>query len=46
MTNAKSARSWFLESAKDQQAIAKHFVAISTSTESVAEFGIDTKQYV
>ncbi|MGR9013367.1 MAG: glucose-6-phosphate isomerase [Gammaproteobacteria bacterium] len=43
MTNAKSARSWFLDSAKDQQAIAKHFVAISTSTKNVAEFGIDTK---
>jgi glucose-6-phosphate isomerase len=43
MTNAKSARSWFLDSAKDQQAIAKHFVAISTNTRNVAEFGIDTK---
>jgi glucose-6-phosphate isomerase len=42
MTNAKSARSWFLDSAQDQQAIAKHFVAISTSAENVAEFGIDT----
>ena len=42
MTNAKSARSWFLDSAQDQQAIAKHFVAISTSTRNVAEFGIDT----
>ncbi len=43
MTNAKSARSWFLESAEDQQAIAKHFVAISTSAENVADFGIDIK---
>ncbi|MGZ4992240.1 MAG: glucose-6-phosphate isomerase, partial [Methylobacter sp.] len=42
MTNAKSARSWFLDSAKNQQAIAQHFVAISTSTKNVAEFGIDT----
>lgn len=42
MTNAKSARSWFLDSAQNQQAIAKHFVAISTSTNNVAEFGIDT----
>jgi len=42
MTNAKSARRWFLESALDQQAIAKHFVAISTNTQRVAEFGIDT----
>jgi glucose-6-phosphate isomerase len=43
MTNAKSARSWFLDSAQDPLAIAKHFVAISTNTENVAEFGIDTK---
>ncbi|MFI3185467.1 MAG: glucose-6-phosphate isomerase [Methylococcaceae bacterium] len=43
MTNAKSARSWFLDSAQDQQAIAKHFVAISTSAENVADFGIDIK---
>ena len=42
MTNAKSARSWFLDSAQDPQAIAKHFVAISTNTENVAAFGIDT----
>ncbi|WP_340122338.1 glucose-6-phosphate isomerase [Methylobacter svalbardensis] len=42
MTNAKSARSWFLDSAQNQQAIAKHFVAISTSTDNVADFGIDT----
>ncbi|MEE7624802.1 glucose-6-phosphate isomerase [Methylobacter sp. Wu8] len=42
MTNAKSAKSWFLESAKDPQAVAKHFVAISTSTKNVAAFGIDT----
>jgi glucose-6-phosphate isomerase len=42
MTNAKSARSWFLDSAKNQQAIARHFVAISTNTENVAAFGIDT----
>jgi glucose-6-phosphate isomerase len=42
MTNAKSARSWFLESAKDPQAIAKHFVAISTNTRNVSNFGIDT----
>jgi glucose-6-phosphate isomerase len=42
MTNAKSARSWFLESAKNEQAIARHFVAISTNTKNVAAFGIDT----
>ncbi len=42
MTNATSARNWFLDRAKDQQAIAKHFVAISTNPENVAKFGIDT----
>ncbi|TAK62651.1 glucose-6-phosphate isomerase [Methylobacter sp.] len=42
MTNAKSARSWFLDKAQDEQAIAKHFVAISTNTRNVANFGIDT----
>ena len=42
MTNAKSARTWFLDRAKDQKAIAQHFVAISTHAESVAKFGIDT----
>jgi glucose-6-phosphate isomerase len=43
MTNAKSARNWFLEQAKDSKAIAKHFVAISTHAANVAEFGIDTE---
>lgn len=42
-TNANSAKTWFLESAKDEKAIAKHFVALSTNAEKVAEFGIDTK---
>jgi glucose-6-phosphate isomerase len=42
MMNAKSAKDWFLDSAKDPIAIAKHFVAISTHTENVAKFGIDT----
>lgn len=41
MTNANSAKRWFLEKAKDPQAIAKHFVAVSTSAEEVAKFGID-----
>ena len=41
MANAKSARNWFLDSAKDQQSIAKHFVAISTNAENVTKFGID-----
>lgn len=44
MVNAKSARKWFLDHANnDRSAIAKHFVAISTHTELVQEFGIDTQ---
>jgi glucose-6-phosphate isomerase len=43
MTNAHSARAWFLASAKDEAAIAKHFVAMSTNTEAVSKFGIDTQ---
>ena len=42
MINAKSARSWFLKEAQDPGAIVKHFVAISTNTQKVVEFGIDT----
>ena len=42
MTNAKSARDWLLGAMEgDERAIAKHFVAISTNVEKVAEFGID-----
>lgn len=41
MTNAHSARSWFLEAAKEEAHIAKHFVALSTNRESVTAFGID-----
>ncbi|MGR9087786.1 MAG: glucose-6-phosphate isomerase [Gammaproteobacteria bacterium] len=41
MMNAKSARNWFLDQAKDPKAIKRHFVAISTHAERVAEFGID-----
>ncbi|MBB1418454.1 glucose-6-phosphate isomerase [Pseudoalteromonas sp. SG44-1] len=40
MTNAKTAVAWFLESADDKQAIAKHFVAVSTNLEKTAAFGI------
>jgi glucose-6-phosphate isomerase len=43
MTNAFSARNWFLNQAKDPQHIAKHFVAISTNTEKVKAFGIDSE---
>jgi glucose-6-phosphate isomerase len=42
MTNAMSARTWFLDSAKDSKHVAKHFVALSTNAKAVADFGIDT----
>ena len=41
MTNAYTAREWFLEQAEDEHHVAKHFVAISTNAEKVAGFGID-----
>jgi glucose-6-phosphate isomerase len=41
MANARSAREWFLARAKDEAAVAKHFVAISTNQEEVKKFGID-----
>ena len=41
MTNARSAREWFLDSAKDEAHIAKHFVALSTNAKAVTAFGID-----
>ncbi len=43
MTNAHSARDWFLQSGAPESAIAKHFVAISTNNKEVAKFGIDTE---
>ena len=42
MTNAHTARDWFLKSAGDIAHVAKHFVALSTNAKGVAEFGIDT----
>jgi glucose-6-phosphate isomerase len=42
MTNAFSARDWFLKSAKNQDHVAKHFAALSTNKEAVEAFGIDT----
>jgi glucose-6-phosphate isomerase len=42
ITNARSAREWFLQAAKDESQIAKHFVALSTNASEVAKFGIDT----
>ena len=41
MTNAHTARDWFLEAAKDESAVAKHFAALSTNGKAVSEFGID-----
>lgn len=43
MTNAHTAREWFLKKAKEEKHIAKHFVALSTNAAAVKEFGIDTK---
>lgn len=42
MANANSAKAWLLESAGEETAVAKHFAALSTNAEKVAEFGIDT----
>ena len=42
MTNAYTARDWFLKAAQDPSNIAKHFVALTTNAEGVAAFGIDT----
>ena len=41
MTNAHTARKWFLETAQDKVFIKKHFIALSTNEKSVTEFGID-----
>jgi len=41
ITNAQSARKWFLETAKDEKHVAKHFVALSTNEAEVTKFGID-----
>lgn len=41
MTNAHTAREWFIGKAKDESAVAKHFVALSTNAKSVEAFGID-----
>jgi glucose-6-phosphate isomerase len=42
LTNARSARDWVVGQLGDDAAVAKHFVAVSTNAERVAEFGIDT----
>ncbi len=43
MTNAQTAKAWFLKSANDETAVAKHFAALSTNSKAVSEFGIDTQ---
>ncbi len=43
MTNANSARDWFLKTAKDEAFVKYHFVAVSTNAKAVSAFGIDTK---
>jgi glucose-6-phosphate isomerase len=42
MTNAHTARDWALAGLKDESAVAKHFVAVSTNAKEVTKFGIDT----
>ncbi|MDP1708132.1 MAG: glucose-6-phosphate isomerase [Gammaproteobacteria bacterium] len=42
LSNAHTARAWFLKIAKSEAAIARHFVAVSTNAGEVASFGIDT----
>lgn len=42
MTNARTARDWTLRTLKDDAAVAKHFVAVSTNADEVKKFGIDT----
>jgi glucose-6-phosphate isomerase len=42
MTNAQTARDWSLNKLKDEKAVAKHFVAVSTNEKEVTKFGIDT----
>jgi glucose-6-phosphate isomerase len=41
ITNAETAKKWFLDKSRDESSIAKHFVAISTNSEKVIKFGID-----
>ncbi len=44
LANALAARAWFMEKASDTQAVSKHFIAVSTNLEAVAEFGIAPSQ--
>ncbi len=42
LTNARTARQWLLDALGNESAVGKHFVAVSTNEQRVAEFGIDT----
>ncbi|MDL4812943.1 glucose-6-phosphate isomerase [Actinomadura opuntiae] len=42
LTNAKVARQWLIDGLGDDKAVSRHFVAVSTNAERVADFGIDT----
>jgi glucose-6-phosphate isomerase len=44
LTNAHAARAWLLAAAKDERAVARHFVAVSTNAEEVTRFGIDRER--
>ncbi len=47
LTNASTAREWVLDAyGGDTDAVARHFVAVSTNADRVADFGIDTEQHV
>ena len=43
ITNALTAKRWFLDRVRDESAVARHFVAVSTNAKAVSSFGIDTK---
>jgi glucose-6-phosphate isomerase len=43
LTNAEEARRWLVEGLGDESAVSRHFVAVSTNAEKVADFGIDTR---
>ena len=43
MTNANTAKKWFLENGGSEKDIAKHFAALSTNAKAVTDFGIDTE---
>jgi glucose-6-phosphate isomerase len=42
LENARTARAWCVDSLRDEAAVARHFVAVSTNADEVAKFGIDT----